>query len=406
MDISYIKDKGRTLHFPALDPKKIKLQSQEEFNKKAKQDYFGASPNIFVGRFGYPNINVGILNTEEYRQNDEPLLWSRENYSIPKIIDLRTQLVNAQFKANIKSINNPSNNSSTNKFLELSQELSLSQKPVDIEINLSKKPNFSLTLNREEAPHGCNIELRKAQITENIKVPTKVDKIVSDTDVKAVAALQELYTAGFDEHYLTKIVSTGNLGVKTQRKLVPTRWSITLTDDTIGKTLIKQIKDYNQLDCYKAYFGGHLGNYYLILFFPNEWQYELFETIISEKTSFATDYEDYYGRKEYASSTVGGYYAARLAILEKLQQTKKQASILTLRFVDPNEYIAPLGVWVVREATRKAVAAQPIEFEDKQTMLNYTLAFIKKRFNYDCSLQLKQSILLDNLKKQKKLFEF
>ena len=104
MDISYIKDKGRTLHFPALDPKKIKLQSQEEFNKKAKQDYFGASPNIFVGRFGYPNINVGILNTEEYRQNDEPLLWSRENYSIPKIIDLRTQLVNAQFKANIKSI--------------------------------------------------------------------------------------------------------------------------------------------------------------------------------------------------------------------------------------------------------------------------------------------------------------
>ena len=37
---------------------------------------------------------------------------------------------------------------------------------------------------------------------------------------------------------------------------------------------------------------------------------------------YSTDYENYYGRKEYASTTAGGYYTVRLAILEKLKEMK------------------------------------------------------------------------------------
>jgi len=138
MNVSYIKDKGRKLHFHGLDPKKIRLDAKEKFNMKAKQDYFGASPNLFVGKFGYPNINVGIMNVEDYQKHDEPLTWVKDKTTIPEIIDLRTQLVNSTFRANIKTFDN--------KLLEISQEISLASKPVDVEINLTKKPNLSLTM--------------------------------------------------------------------------------------------------------------------------------------------------------------------------------------------------------------------------------------------------------------------
>ena len=212
-----------------------------------------------------------------------------------------------------------------------------------------------------------------------------------------------LYEKGFDEHYLTKVFSVGNLGRKTAQKLVPTRWSITAVDDTLGKQTITEIKDY-KLSNYKLYFGGYLGNYYIILLFPEPWSYELFETLVRTK-EFMTDHENYYGRKNYAVNTVGGYYAARFSILQRLKSVKRQATVLALRFIT-DEYWAPLGVWVVREASKKAMNSQPIGFEDKESMINYAREFIKKQFDYDLDMILRQSVLMNSMKKQRKLSEY
>jgi hypothetical protein len=232
-----------------------------------------------------------------------------------------------------------------------------------------------------------------------------VDKAVSDTDLKAADAMTYLHKKGYDEHTLTKLLTVGNLGIKAQRKLVPTRWGITAVHSTLGNHLVKEIKQYEKED-YAAYFGSYLGNYYLILLFPEIWQYELFETIIIESASFATDYESYEGRKGYAHETAGGFYTVRLACLEKLKQQKRQASILALRFINPHEYVAPLGVWVTLEAARKALAAQPILFSDKDLLLKYAQVLVKKRFHLDISSILRQSKVLSRLKYQKKLDVF
>ncbi len=397
MNIQCVKCKGRKLCGRSFCPIQTKLASQKQSNTKFKQDFFGDTPNVFVGHYGYPNINVGLLATEEYNNHDNPKEWSKENYTIPKIINLRTEMINSNFKTNIKSFKD--------RFMELSQEVSLSTKPVDMEINLERKPQFKLTLNQDTAPHGPNVKLKKAQITENPKIPHKVDKIVSDYDIKAAGAIDTLYKKGFDEQYLTKIISVGNLGVKTQRILVPTRWSLTAVDDIIGKKLIEKIKTFDTSP-YKTFFGGFLGNYYLILMFESEWNYELFETVMGEKISFATDFESYRGRKNYASQTAGGYYACRLAILEKLKQIKKQSGVLALRFINPKEYVAPLGVWVCREATRKSLESKAIEFSSKELMLTYAKHLIKKKFNIDINILLKNSKLLDQIKNQKRLTEF
>jgi hypothetical protein len=196
----------------------------------------------------------------------------------------------------------------------------------------------------------------------------------------------------------------GNLGLKTERKLVPTRWSITAVDDTLGKKLINEIKKYKTSN-YMVYFGSFLGNNYLILVFPEVWSYELFETSVSTQ-EVGTDYESYDGRKDYAFNTVGGYYAARLAILEQLSKIKRQGSVLCLRFIT-DDYYAHLGVWVVREASRKSMNSKPLEFESKELMLKYAEAFVKKKFGIDLNnLILKKSILLDKIKKQRKLSNF
>jgi hypothetical protein len=206
-------------------------------------------------------------------------------------------------------------------------------------------------------------------------------------------------------------LSVGNLGIGKNRKLVPTRWSITAVDDTVGKDWLNEIRQYPETD-YTSFFGGYLGNYFLILFYPDVWSYELFETYmpksswnVTEETQFTTDYEAYAGRKTYAENCGGGYYAARLPILEKLKGMKRQASVLCLRFIT-GEYAVPLGVWVVREAVRKAMSSKPLHFADKSLMMKYANALIKKKFGFNLDNITKYSILLKEIKTQRKLTSF
>jgi len=371
-----------------------------------KEDFFGSSPTPFVGHNFYPNLYVGILSPPEQREDawlyDAPNYWAEHDFQIPEIVDYRSALINSRFRLNVKQ---------RNKFLEISQEIGMASKPVDVEINLKDKPHFKLTTDPYHAPMGPNARLEKARITENPKIDTRVDKVVSDTDFKANDALTYLYEKGFSENFLTKILSIGNLGLKYQRKLVPTRWSITATDDALAKHLLKDVKQYTEAN-YTTHFGSYLGNYFIILFFPEVWSYELFETYapkaewnISDTHQFMTDYEPYEGRKTYAENCGGGYYASRLPVLEKLSKTKRQASVLALRFIT-GEYAVPLGVWVVREAVRKSLSSKPLEFGSKELMLEYVKKLVKKKFNYDVGNLLDKSIVLRNMKAQAKLSAF
>ncbi|MCH7783699.1 hypothetical protein IID62_11605, partial [candidate division KSB1 bacterium] len=45
---------------------------------------------------------------------------------------------------------------------------------------------------------------------------------------------------------------------------------------------------------------------------------------------------------------------------KKLNEIKKQGSVLALRFIT-GDYTLPLGVWVTRESARKSMQSKPIE---------------------------------------------
>jgi DNA repair protein NreA len=377
-------------------PISYKVQHREAIKESFKQDYFGQAPNIFIGKHGYPHIRVGILGTENYNKHDDPKAWSAENTPIPNIVALRSSLVNSFFNTNIKSFND--------RFSEVAKEVSLAKRPVDVEIGLQKRPSFRITFNTDVQPHGPTVALKQARITENVPVDTRVDKATSANDLLAGEAVTELAKKGVDELFLTKAFSMGNFGIPIERKLVPTRWSITAVDDILGKQKIEEIKRYTESDCL-AYFGGHFGNYYLILFFDEKWSYELFEQYWpSGGTEFPpeTDYEPYEGRKHYVEETAGGYYAARIGILEKLVERKRQSTVLAIRLIT-EEYTAPLGVWVVREAVRKALASEPVTFADRHLMISYAKEFLKRKFNFDFGPLLKRSLVMKSIFHQTKL---
>ena len=79
---------------------------------------------------------------------------------------------------------------------------------------------------------------------------------------------------------------------------------------------------------------------------------------------------------------------------------KRRASALVLRFVT-EEYAVPLGVFVTREAARKTMNNNIVNFENKDLMIKYAKDIIMRKFRYNLDLMLKNSLLWKELKQSK-----
>lgn len=71
----------------------------------------------------------------------------------------------------------------------------------------------------------------------------------------------------------------------------------------------------------------------------------------------------------------GGFYSARLAVLEYLTEIRRNALVVGIRWIT-SEYWAPLGTWVIREVTRKAMTAPQGEYEDIAPVTSATSAML------------------------------
>jgi hypothetical protein len=380
----------------------------KDFGNISKLDS-NSPPSVFIGsKLRYPLVNVGIISPLERDENawlyDDMKYWADNNFEIDDVIRLRDGLLNSRFQSRVTDTR------TQQKFVQLAQEIAIASKPVDVEIELKNRLNIDKSRDRVLTYQGMHAGLKKAKITSNVKVDRRVDKVIND-EIKATEGMQILFKNNFSEYTLSKILSVGVLGLKKNKRLVPTRWSITATDDTLGKMLIKKIKDCKCIEDYELFFGNFMGNYYIILLIPGVWSYELFELFLpgsswnpTDEIKASTDYEFYDGRKEYASATAGGYYAARLPILEYLNNEKKQANVLAIRVETPS-YWAALGVWVVRESVRKSMKKK-MKFDNLKEIVESAKKIGKIKFNLDFSQILSKSKVLTQIRTQKKLGEW
>jgi hypothetical protein len=367
-----------------------------EINKSIGTEFFGPSTSVFVGRVGYPNIFAGpmaAIELSNIEKIDSPSSWFGMNYS--DVVQLRSMLLRSKYKENIFS---------RSRFIENVQELALASKPTDIELAFKKKPVYSVEFSDMVQPMGPSASLVKLSLAENVKIPAGVDKVVND-DLKANEASFVLYEQGHDVYKITTVLSSGILGLEKNKKLVPTRWSITAVDDILYKQMLPKIREFTQVGEYRVYSSEYLDNHFEIMIMPGSWEYENFEawapgtawTSGLKKPEILEEYESYYGRTTYADKEGGGYYAARLGVTEFLYKSRLQARVVVFREIHEG-YMIPLGVWIVRETVRQAFKQPPKKFSTKEEALKH----IKSRLRLPVEDYVKQSKIL----RQKGLSEF
>ncbi|MDD5417975.1 MAG: hypothetical protein PHW96_03790 [Candidatus Nanoarchaeia archaeon] len=344
-------------------------------------NFAGSSPpGVFVGHNMYPKVNVGVLSLSGSSDNaelyDSPKLWTFNRNSINDVIKFRSSLINSRFISDVKK---------PEKLLDVAQEVACAVKKAEIEVELEKISNPKMVLEPDLIPMGVNAVTSSIRIVSNIHIPRHIDRVVSATDMKSIEGINYLVKKGYDEYLVTKLLSIGNMGI--ERRLVPTRWAITATDDNIAKQLLKNINFFKDIENYEVYYGGAYGNRFALFLMPGAFEFELYEfwfpgsTWIPENSGvvFSTDYESTSGRKNYASNCGGGYYASKLPIVQMLNERKRRAKVLIVREVSA-EYWCPLGVWVVREGVRKALGNKK-SFSTFEEAMNYMKGLMRIKFD-------------------------
>jgi len=369
----------------------------------SSEDIDGMSPpSVFIGRIGYPNVYAGPLVPpihEDTAVYDLPERWFGK--SMDEIVGFRSLLVRGKHRVNVHKFND------SGKIMEHTRDLALADSSVDIELNLTKKPRSSLYLDDEVQPFGPSAPIRDLHVG-NSRYDDKIEKAYYDTDLRATQAVVDLFNRGVMVTKIQKAFSVGAFGVEKNRRLVPTRWSITAVDDILSKNLVAKVKTFPEINEYRVYESIYLDNVFEILMIPEQWSYESMEawypgTVWNPAgTNIAvfSDWEGNNGRTTYAA--IGGcYYSARLAICEQLQRERRQATAIVLREARPG-YIMPVGVWQVRENVRNAMKQKPYRFNS----LAQSLQFISGRLEIPLQRWILQSQLLQKALFQRKITDF
>jgi DNA repair protein NreA len=329
-------------------------------------------PSVFVGRYGYPKVKAGPMMPPIHGDTtilDKPEMWLGK--SLEEIVNYRLSLVRGVSTVNVHNI--------SEKYVESLQEVAMTNKSVESEATFEKVPitdleqEKDLGLDTDSVSFGPVAPLKSFKTSSSISVDQRIEDVYYDKDLSAAQGIINLYQDGVEISSIHRVLSIGMLGLQKNRRLVPTRWSISATDDVISADLIKKIETFSIIDLFKVYKYAHLGNYYSIILIPDEiWSFEMQEAWYDNNSGnmqVGVDFENANGLDHYPS-IAGAYFAARLSVAEHLFKAKRKAAALVLREIH-SEYVMPVGVWQVREGIRRAFEGQAEEIENFEQALSF-----------------------------------
>ena len=305
-------------------------------------------PSVFVGSYNYPKVFVGPMVPPIHGDTsllDIPEKWSGK--TLEEIVNFRLNLIRGIKKM---SVADPQG-----RYIEDLQEVAMSSHPIESDIEFHKNTIPVTSIDGESAPFGPIGEIKNSKFSSSSS-DRFIQKAYYDRDLKAEDAVLALYNRGIEISKIQKCFSIGMFGKK--RKLVPTRWSITATDDIISKSLVSEILDFSLTDACQVFCFEHLDNLYSVVIFPHRWMFEMQEAWHDgDAVGFGNDFEDARGI-DHPPAIAGAYFAAKLAIAEYFVKNQTQGAVLVLREIRP-EYAVPVGVWQVREGVRATMKQKP-----------------------------------------------
>jgi hypothetical protein len=351
---------------------------------KPSSSYQGNSPSVFIGSFGYPDVQGGPLLIND---TDNPPDWLAHNLGMDDIVGILARTIRGR--------------SALNAVAGDLQEIALSPQPLDVDVAFEKPVAFSLNFDGTIAPVGFTGSVKTLDIVGNARVERVVDRITSDTDIGATDACVALRESAIDVYRISGLMTAGLLGRR--RKFVPTRWAITAVDDTLSSQLKKEIARYPPLEEIRLFTGEIFGNRIVYILLPGDWKYEIIEiwgrhSLWGGEEEVIVQDSEGMKKKEY-SPISGAYYSARLATCEYLAQAKRSVRVLILRSIS-SDYWAPLGTWVIREATRKALTNPPFVRESLTAAVGQASAILGS------DTWVSHSTLIPEIRTQRTLFHF
>ena len=335
-------------------------------------------PSIFVGRHGYPDVRAGLTASLAPDDNSTDSFGDpAEMFGRPleEVAARHANLVTGGRKMGVSSAVCP------DLVLEATQLIAKASSSVDVELDFAKPVTIggNPTFDSMSTPLGPSGEVLRAEVIGHASVSRKIDSITGEVDVLASDAMGELVESGTGEVQISRMLSSGLLGKAESRKLVPTRWGITATDDTLGKRLWERVRDLPSLDKVLVFEASYLDNHFHIMVTPGTWAFHMMEawtggSLWSDGGSVLGDWEEGRPRTNYASRVTGAYYSARLGVLEYLDSICRSGACMIWRDIGPG-YWAPVGVWLIRETVREALKGKGRKFDS----VNEAVRFISSR---------------------------
>lgn len=356
-------------------------------------------PSFFVGRAGYPKVYAGPMvppvkgDTSIYAM---PEAWSGKGFE--DIISMRSMLIRGKKRVNAKDARDPPS------YLNELHDAALASRPADAEMVVKRPPSAYLSLSDEAPPFGPSAPVKRVRFS----LPgseKKVEKVYYDIHLSSREAVLQLYRSGMPVSRITEVLSLGMAGIRKNRRLVPTRWSITAVDSMISEDLVSKIRRYESMDEIRVFVHDKLGSRYVTLLLPGRWSFEWIESwfpgttwnMMGQRPAVMGDHEGFRGRTTYPD--IGGcYYASRLALAEYLERERRQAKAILIREIY-KDYLLPLGVWMVREALRECYKKRPIVFSE----LKGAFGYIKKLLKVPVERYVSASALLKEALRQERL---
>jgi len=264
----------------------------------------------------------------------------------------------------------------------------LTKKRVFLDVSFSKLGFFNKGLK------GLKEELN---YLNDIKINYKVEDLLNDKR-KAYEQIIDMYelfknNKAFEEQ-IYFLLSLGVFGIN--KKALDSNKAISTYDSTVASFLEEKIDDYESLEEIMFFYLRNKGNTFLIFLIPsNNFEFELVEVIENNgKKLIFNDYERL-KIKVKEPNTAGAFFAAKLAVLEYLEEIKRKGKVVIFRLI--NNYQIHLGVVLVRESIREALKNKDLSFKEKDKIIE-----VLKKFNIDWRI----SSLLKNEFKQKRISDF
>jgi hypothetical protein len=377
---------GKGAYLRQLTASTLQMRSVEV----GKEMEGSSPPSVFIGSWNYPDVYAGPMVAPQHGDTtimDLPESWIAGNHTQEEIIGYRLNLVRGKSMVNAADLRS--------RYVEKLQEISLSASSIESEVAFSSVPTGT-TFSEEHTPFGPSAAIERFEI-ESGRWDGKLEKVFYDTDLRSAEAIIDLHRQEVPFSSIQKAFSVGTMGVDRNRHLVPTRWSITACDTTIGDRLLTDVKKNPVIDTWRVHQFSSLHNNYAVILMPTGWQYEWSEAflkVLGNEELVFSDHEGYKKKTEY--SPLGGcYYTCKMAVLEALARKQEQAGAIILR--EAHRGYVPMGVFNVRENVRGAMRQPAWEFEDIRSALSH----ISASFSLPMTRFIKEGVLLRETLRQR-----